>query len=702
MSKGQVLSRLIWAAIAANLLAAGMIALMLESAMVREREHAWVNAENLTKVLEGSLTSYIQQIDMMLLTVGDEINREKALGGVDQKVLVATMNRQLARIPGVLGIRAAAIDGYIYATSDQVLGQGQNNFSGDRDYFRVLRDHADFGLVIEKPMMGRLSHKWIVVLARRVNNPDGTFAGIVHVAVETSRFDQMISSLNVGPHGVVAVWNTVPTTIARFPQIGENGGVLGLAPPPSPELAELIRSGRDVAAYHARSGTDQVERTYHFRKLAALPLYVIAGLADQDYLGDWYRQVYQFVALWGLVALLSALACWAIYRGWLQRSAASMEMALHVAAHTQALEEAWQRAEAALKRTEVILESVGEGIFGLDASGAVIFSNPAARRMVGTMSGGVMSQCCDDAAAAIKETLGGGLVHRNRETWFKRADGSLFPVDLTVTPVLVGESVTGAVVAFHDISNRKRSEEALRASALELRRSNAELEEFAYVASHDLRQPLRVVAGYVTLLDENYTQAFDDKAREYMAFVVNGVRRMDRLITGLLDYSRIGKQVSDVSVSLASVIDEAIANLSVLIKESGGQVSVDDDLPAVTGDQGELVRLFQNLIGNALKYRDAERLPEVRIASRVNGDDCIIDVIDNGIGIEARDFDRVFGLFQRLHREGPYEGTGIGLAACKKIVARLHGRIWLDSVMGQGSVFHVSLPLTTVLPDTTL
>ncbi len=227
----------------------------------------------------------------------------------------------------------------------------------------------------------------------------------------------------------------------------------------------------------------------------------------------------------------------------------------------------------------------------------------------------------------------------------------------------------------------------------DLARSNAELEQFAYVASHDLREPLRQVSSYMSLLERRCGEKLDADAREFIGFARDGARRMDALILDLLDYSRIGRRdTAPGPVDLASVIAEAKGNLGVALAEAGATVEAVGAMPIVTGSREALVRLFQNLIGNAVKYRDPERPPVVKVTSVWEGGQWVITVTDNGIGIAPEHFDRIFGIFHRLHPQGRFEGTGIGLAICKKIVEYHRGRIWVDSTPGQGSAFHVSLP----------
>ncbi|MBI2319584.1 MAG: PAS domain S-box protein, partial [Betaproteobacteria bacterium] len=242
-----------------------------------------------------------------------------------------------------------------------------------------------------------------------------------------------------------------------------------------------------------------------------------------------------------------------------------------------------------------------------------------------------------------------------------------------------------------DITERKAAQAKLKQAHDDLARSNAELEQFAYVASHDLQEPLRMVSSYTQLLARRYGERLDGDAREFMDFIVDGAARMKRLIEDLLIYSRVGTRGKEFRpVAGEHVLARARNNLKAAIEASGATIT-HDPLPVIEADDSQLVQLLQNLIGNALKFHGAEP-PRVHVGAAERGDDWVISVRDNGIGIEPQYFERIFLMFQRLHDRGEYPGTGIGLAICKKVVDRHGGRIWVESVPGEGSAFRFTLP----------
>lgn len=364
------------------------------------------------------------------------------------------------------------------------------------------------------------------------------------------------------------------------------------------------------------------------------------------------------------------------------------------------------RAEMALRESERIYRAIGEsidyGIWICDAQGRNTYASESFLRLLGI----TQEQCSgfgwgdvlhpDDTEATIaawKECVQrGGPWYREHR--YRGADGRWHPVLACGVAV---RNERGEVTAWAginlDISRLKQTEESLRTTVAELARSNKELEQFAYIASHDLQEPLRQVLSFGNLLEQRYADAFDDKGRQYMAYMIEGSKRMSAIVRDLLDYSRVGRGDDKVEpVAADQVLDAVLANFRVAIEESAASI-VRGELPNVMAERVQLGLIFQNLIGNALKFRREGVRPEIRVGCRADGQMCTFWVKDNGIGIPSDLHEKAFVIFQRLHGLGSYPGTGIGLAICKKIVEHHGGRIWTESAVGEGSTFFFTLPL---------
>jgi PAS domain S-box-containing protein len=348
------------------------------------------------------------------------------------------------------------------------------------------------------------------------------------------------------------------------------------------------------------------------------------------------------------------------------------------------------------------VEASPSGMIAVDASGKITLANAEAVRLFGYSRDELLGLTIEAlvpertraahpqlranyARSATARAMGAG-----RQLLAKRKDGSEFPVDVGLTPIDVnGETLTLSAIV--DRTEVKREHDALESKTAELERSNEELEQFAYVASHDLQEPLRMVVNFMNLLEKDYAPTLDETARHYVHFAVDGAQRMKTLIDALLTYSRIDTRGNTFEpVELTQVLDNVLKNLALLISESGAVVS-HDPLPSVRADAQQIEQLLQNLIANALKFR-GDSPPRIRISAIDRAAEVEVCVQDNGIGFDGRQAERIFQMFQRLHERTSYPGSGIGLAVAKRIVGRHGGKIWADSEPGRGATFHFTVP----------
>ncbi len=378
---------------------------------------------------------------------------------------------------------------------------------------------------------------------------------------------------------------------------------------------------------------------------------------------------------------------------------------LHVQARTQQLQKL-QRAY------ELILNSAGEGICGLDNEGRVTFVNPAAAKMmclsvqemIGQHARQIFPQFMDDGNSPAR--AGGGM--HPTELVATRRDGTSFGAEFLRTPIREGDRVIGEVLLFKDITERKQAAETLAQKATELARSNAELEQFAFVASHDLQEPLRKIQAFGDRLKMKCATVNLEEGRDYLERMQSAAARMQTLINDLLTFSRVISRTEPFGpVDLKTVAREVVGDLEVRIEKTKARVEV-GELPTIEADALQMRQLLLNLMGNALKFHAPGTVPLVQVQARVITSTgapgaskvepgaevqlCELTVTDNGIGFDEKYLDRIFAVFQRLHGRQEYEGTGIGLAVCRRIADRHGGSITARSKPGEGAVFIVTLP----------
>jgi len=364
--------------------------------------------------------------------------------------------------------------------------------------------------------------------------------------------------------------------------------------------------------------------------------------------------------------------------------------------HVQERSEEIQRLQA---QYELILNSAGEGICGFDLSGRTTFINPAAARMTGwkveELVGKSEEEIFGSAENAAKED---SQPNTPEERVFRRKNGSLFPVECIKTPLDENGRVVGTVLIFKDITQRKRVEEAVAKRSAELAQSNAELEQFAFVASHDLQEPLRKIQAFGDRLKTRLEGVLGADARDYLERMQSASARMRTLINDLLAFSRVIRRTEPfVPVDLAQVAKGVLGDLEVRIEKCGARIEL-GELPVIEADPTQMHQLLLNLVGNALKFQSKDARPVVQISSRrfttLSGQElCEITVADNGIGFEEKYLEKMFAVFQRLHGRNEYEGTGVGLAVCRRISDRHHGTITAKGELGKGATFTVILPV---------
>jgi len=360
----------------------------------------------------------------------------------------------------------------------------------------------------------------------------------------------------------------------------------------------------------------------------------------------------------------------------------------------------------------ILVESMSEGALTLTADGTVYYCNKRFSEIVRTppekiIGSSVYGFVAQDDQERVRTILDQGREQGSRgETCLRAADGTLVPVHLSISPLRSDENIVVCAV-ITDLTEQKQHEKILASEAVlrgvkeeleirvlertaDLERRNQELQEFAFVASHDLQEPLRMVSSFTQMLSMKYKDKLDDNAREYIQFAVEGTERMYAMINDLLAYSRIQTRVNEFKeVDMNHVMEYVKKILSIQIQQSKASVTY-SNLPKIFADENQIIQLMQNLVSNAIKF--SNNTPEVHISFKSDTDNNTFSVADNGIGIEPQYFENIFKIFQRLMPKEEYAGTGIGLAICKVIVERHGGKIWVESEPDKGSTFYFTTP----------
>ncbi len=801
-SPSRLLSRLVGGVVLANLFMLVMVMFSVSLSRDQYRENAENMTRSLAHILEENFVGLIEKIDISMLAVNDEISREFSRGGIDAVELNRFLSRHQAYLPEIDSLRVA--DEFGIVKYGPGVKPGSSVFTGDRNHFIYLKTHNDGKKVVGAPIFARLNQKWVLPVARRINYPNGSFAGIVYAFISLDRIQDSFSHLNVGPQGVVNLRDSDFKIIVRYP--ASRGGSDVGKPTLTPELQEQAQSNKEMGSYRVHGVIDGVERTYSYHKIAGLPLYMTVGLASDDYLADWHIYSYRLYALLACFMLFSILAAWLIYRGEKHRIIATQALAelnrdfitllesttdfiyfkgkdsrirfcsqtlADITGHTH-----WQDiigkhdleifpedmariyyeeelpvfrdGTPILNRVDPYYDEQGKqgwvstnkwpildqdgktviGLFGISrditeyrqAEIALRESEQRFRNMFHKHSSIMLliapdsGQIIDANAAAVDfygytreelcamtishlNTLNESEIYQERQLAQEQqrnhfvfphrlANGEIRTVEVYSTPIDDGSNRILLFSIVHDITERQKAE-------LALQRSNADLERFAYSVSHDMRQPLRAISGHLQLLQLSLKDRLDEEERENMNFALDGAKRMDSMIVSLLEYSRVGRKTESKQwIGSRTALDEALGYLAPLISQTGAVVNCDGVWPDVFASRDEMTRLFQNLIANAIKFRNEEQEARVEVDSSLHGNIWRVSVRDYGLGIAPDQIGRLFMFFSRLQSRVRFEGTGMGLALCRRIVEHHGGRIWVESEgEGKGSSFIFELPV---------
>ena len=663
-----------------GLLAAALIALMvilayfLWSGHREARYVAEITTQNLVLALESRLQGTLARTDAVLGELAHDatpaLMQKSALAGRRQE-MSERMARQLANFPDVSGTYYFDADGDMLYSSDS---HAHSSNVADRPFFRHLREHPDNALQFSDALVARTSGRLSVVIARGVRDASGRFLGVTTALLDLETYAKLLESMNIGALStVVLLRRDTFNLVTRYPPLPDQGGAALAA---DNTLRLRIAAGERSGTLIYPSQQDGVVRLISFRGLEQYPFFLYMGMATDEYLAGWYQQALGAALVAMALLLLFGLAAVRMVRDD-QFVAAAQRRTIESEARFRHF---FQHNSSVMLLIEPI-------------SGLILEANQAAVNYYGyateQLAGMHISKINTLPEAAIAKER--ALAAQEERNYFnfphQLASGEIREVEVHSTPIETG----GKTLLFsiiHDITSRKQTE-------VDLKRSNTELEQFSYSISHDMRQPLRMISSYLQLLQKSLGDSLDTEKREYFHFAIDGAQRLDAMLRGLLDYSRIGRKGDPFAwIDGRTVLDEALLFMRPLVAEAQAEVRIQGEWPRIFANLDEILRLLQNLIGNALKFRVDGRLPMVTITSEIVNDDWRVSITDNGVGIQPDQIGRLFQVFQRLQSRTAYEGTGIGLALCRKIVEHHRGQISVESSgVDCGATFRFTLPV---------
>ena len=656
-----------------------------------EEDRARAMATSVAKTLAFNTAGTLDSIDAVLSGLATEVGDNWQRYTFERFRAAVLLRTGLSGIPAVRDVAVIDTQGRILHRHDQT--EPTNRMVEGWAAFNAHQTETTNTLRLSlRPDASKTHGPGALTASRRITGPDGRFLGVMMMTIDRGYLEREMHAGRLWSSAVASLHAADDTILA---QTTREPMALALPGPVIRALTEAdAPSLPPVSVTVPNSAQDGGISFAAFARVGHLPLAVSLAVPEAEALARWREDTTRYFLLLVVLTIVLGLTGLALRRA------------------VQDLSDNQRRALENERRFRSIFNNAGAGIALVNSSGTVAEVNDEFARILHRDRSEIIG--CDllnlshpqDVAISAdnaQRVLQGEAHSAQYEKRYVLPDGTTIWVEVTLSPQLdvasrdlAPSAPHGSVVVARDITARRQAREVIHEKTRALERSNVELEEFAYVASHDLQEPLRTVASYLQLLERRYQDKLDDDAREYIGYAVAGAHRMSGLIRDLLQYSRVGRKGrSLVPLSLKRPLAAAAHGLASTITENGATVTLPDDPPVILGDEPEITRLFQNIIGNAIKYRHPDRPPVVHVTVTEGEGEWIIAVTDNGIGIEAQYFDRVFKIFQRLHGRDQYDGTGVGLSICKKITERHDGRIWVESTPGEGSAFFVAFPALT-------
>ena len=684
-----------------NLFVFGMVTFSLYQSYDESQQGAELTAQNLSSLLAQHIAGDIDRIDLTLLAAADEVERQLAGGGIDRQALNRFLERQQRRLPEIFSLRTTDAHGIVSHGVGVNPAARQDN--SDREYFVRQRDDPKVGLVIARPVYTRLDKRWAVPVSRPFHLPDGTFGGVIYANVSVDHLISTLAAIDVGRRGSASLRNAELRIFARTPVPAHADKVIGekLA---VPELQELIRSDRDAGSYISSHTVDGVERKFAVRKVTGFPLYVVVGRATDEYLAQWKDQAAKTALLAALFFLATLVSSWLIYRNWKHQLAATLDLAreeekFHTVADYTYDWEYWEGPA----REMLYMSPSCERVTGY--SRAEFLAEPdLIYRIIHPDDQHLMADHRTDAAHKDESGVDFRIVRRDGEIrWIAHGCSAVFGRD--------GQFM-GRRANNRDITERVQAEATVRQLNAELEQrvasrtaqleaANKEIEDFSYSISHDLRTPLRAIAGFAQILVEEHAASLDSEGRRLLDVVHANTVRMGRLIDELLEFLRLGRRPMDFGpVDVAQLVQEIFDELQATVPDRKLRLDLKTP-PPLWGDRTMIRRLLSNLLSNAVKFTQPRALAVIEVGGRIEGNLARYYVKDNGVGFDMRYVDKLFQVFERVHPVGQFEGSGTGLAMVKRIVGRHGGSVSAEGQVDVGATISFTLPAREMENDPT-
>ncbi len=698
ISAAAVATNLIFIGLVANLFFIGLACFSLYQSRVLFKEQAEILSKNLSRVLAEEIREAVNKIDLGILSVTDEVERQLSGGKIDGRTLNAFITREVARVSILEGLRV------VNAKGEHTYGTGVNPSTAlisvaDRAYFCRLHDDPKAGLVISNPVFGRVSRKWSIIMARRVNQPDGSFAGVVYASITLTRLSYLLSSIDIGDHGSVSLRGDDQTLFARYPTPPDGVELLGKGNMTDGSQNTMPDMRKVSGTYYTKQDFDKIPRLYSYHQVSTLPIFVKVGISKLDYLAAWWREFFCYLVLEAIFFSGTLLAVFFFYQNWKAKAKSTDRLI---------------KSEALLRESQSIS---GLGSFETDLSSGRWTSSEVMDKLFGigreydrSVEGWLALVHPDDRAMMAdyftNEVLARRrdfdkeyrIIRRNDkcERWVHGLGKLEF--DDHGRPVLMHGTI-------QDITDRKSLEAELRTTINRAESANRTKTEFLAVMSHELRTPLNGILGFAGLMLGEKSLPSD--IRDNIAIIESSGRGLLRMLEDILEFSRVaggGLKLQNIPFSPSAEAWKAVRLIEseAKLKQLELFVKIGDDVPGtVLGDPDRIQQVMLNLLRNAIKFTEQGTITLIiRLSSRERDVYRVYFAVeDTGSGIPESEREHIFLPFTQgdnsLSRK--YNGVGIGLTISKRLLEKMGTSISLKSQMGRGSIFsfELSLPAAT-------